>query len=74
MKNKNKLLESFLDLKCPFHGCNLKKVVGGILVCDENSYCSWYPARVENILNFQAAGDSIVRKKLSYLKEYFSEQ
>jgi len=77
----NKLLDSFLDLKCPFHGCNLQSL-GEFLVCDKE-HCNWHPARIERILIEQERfGGQKVKtfwvtewwERFLKIKEYFDEQ
>ena len=86
MKNKNKLLYSFLDLKCPIHGSRLEPShISKSLFCTHEIILKLHPAdelcgiwnleRIENILKLNRLSIyDFHLKKLSDLKEYFSEQ
>jgi hypothetical protein len=81
----NKLLNSFLDLKCPIHGSRLKPShISKSLFCKKerilnfhpNELCGiWNLERIEDILRLNGLYISDFHlKKLSDLKEYFIEQ
>ena len=77
---KNKLFNSFLDCKCPVHGCKLQLLEAGLFcskIYPDQIVCGmWDLKRVERLLvpSLVPFISSLYLRELSELKEYFNEQ